>query len=43
MKHNPVPILVPCHRVVKSDGGIGGYNAPQGVSLKEQLLALERN
>ena len=25
MKKNPFPVIVPCHRVVKSDGGIGGY------------------
>ena len=36
---NPVPIVVPCHRVVRSDGSLGGYTA--GVGYKEQLLELE--
>lgn len=37
---NPVPILVPCHRVVAADG-LGGYSAPGGTSLKERLLRHE--
>ncbi|MEV4423601.1 methylated-DNA--[protein]-cysteine S-methyltransferase [Patulibacter sp. NPDC049589] len=36
---NPLPILVPCHRVVRSDGGLGAYLG--GVEMKERLLALE--
>lgn len=36
---NPLPILVPCHRVVKSDGSIGGFQA--GRRMKERLLAME--
>ena len=38
--HNPVPIVVPCHRVLRSDGGIGGYGL--GLGLKNRLLSLER-
>jgi len=37
--HNPVPIVVPCHRVVRSDGTIGQYRG--GVEAKSALLALE--
>lgn len=37
---NPVPVIIPCHRVIASDGGLGGFSA--GVSVKRQLLALER-
>lgn len=37
---NPVPLIVPCHRVVRSDGSIGQYAG--GTSLKQQLLLLER-
>ncbi len=37
---NPVPIIVPCHRVRRSDGSLGGYLF--GLSFKERLLALER-
>jgi methylated-DNA-[protein]-cysteine S-methyltransferase len=36
---NPLPLLVPCHRVVRSDGALGGYIF--GLPLKERLLALE--
>lgn len=38
---NPVPLIIPCHRVVKSDGTLGGYSFP-GVR-KEWLLDLERS
>lgn len=37
---NPLPIVVPCHRVVRSDGSLGGYLG--GLPAKERLLALER-
>lgn len=36
---NPVPIIVPCHRVIASDGSLGGYAL--GLSMKRRLLALE--
>ena len=36
---NPIPIIVPCHRVVASDGSLGGYSL--GLRMKKQLLALE--
>ncbi len=38
--HNPLPILIPCHRVVGADGSLTGYGG--GVELKKLLLALER-
>jgi len=37
---NPVPIVIPCHRVVASRGGLGGFSA--GLVWKRRLLALER-
>lgn len=37
--HNPLPILVPCHRVLRSDGALGGYRS--GAEAKRRLLALE--
>ena len=37
---NPIPIIIPCHRVVASGGGLGGYGG--GLDLKRQLLALEQ-
>ena len=36
---NPLPIVIPCHRVVRSDGSLGGYVG--GVAAKQALLALE--
>ncbi len=39
MKKNPLPVIVPCHRVVKSDGTLGGFGG--GVKTKEKLLSLE--
>ncbi|MBM3469608.1 MAG: type II toxin-antitoxin system prevent-host-death family antitoxin [Armatimonadetes bacterium] len=38
---NPVPLLIPCHRVVRSDGGLGGYSLTGGVGLKRRLLESE--
>ena len=38
---NPHPILIPCHRVVRSDGKIGGYSGPGGASQKKKLLQKE--
>lgn len=38
---NPVPVIVPCHRVVGSDGGLRGYSAADGVETKRRLLDLE--
>ena len=39
---NPAPIVVPCHRVLGSDGGLHGYSAPGGLALKRRLLDHER-
>ena len=36
---NPVPIIVPCHRVVRLDGSLGGYGG--GIEFKEKLLEIE--
>jgi len=38
---NPIPIIVPCHRILAAGGKIGGFSAPGGSSTKEKLLALE--
>jgi len=37
---NPLPILVPCHRIVSGNGGLGGFGG--GVPMKHDLLELER-
>ncbi|MFQ5805139.1 MAG: methylated-DNA--[protein]-cysteine S-methyltransferase [Phycisphaerae bacterium] len=41
MSRTPCPIVVPCHRVVKSDGALGGFSAPGGATLKRRLLEME--
>jgi len=38
---NPICIFIPCHRVIKSDGTLGGYSSGNGVSLKRKLLLAE--
>lgn len=39
---NPNPIIRPCHRVICSDGKIGGYSAPGGAEMKKKLLEDEQ-
>tara|TARA_B100001750_G_C15332010_1_gene507771 strand:- start:216 stop:515 length:300 start_codon:yes stop_codon:yes gene_type:complete len=39
MKNNPFPVIVPCHRVVKSDGTVGGY--AYGTERKKHMLVKE--
>jgi methylated-DNA-[protein]-cysteine S-methyltransferase len=41
MGRNPVPLIIPCHRVLAAGGKPGGFSAPGGVATKEKLLALE--
>lgn len=36
---NPISLLIPCHRVIASDGGLGGYTG--GIAIKQALLAVE--
>ncbi|MDM7490874.1 methylated-DNA--[protein]-cysteine S-methyltransferase [Rhodococcus sp. CSLK01-03] len=38
---NPVPVIVPCHRILAAGGGIGGFSAPGSTVTKRELLALE--
>ncbi len=38
---NPMPIVIPCHRVVSADGRLHGYSGPGGITTKARLLALE--
>ncbi len=38
---NPYPIVIPCHRVIRSDGTVGGYSGEGGVKLKKELLKKE--
>jgi methylated-DNA-[protein]-cysteine S-methyltransferase len=41
MAKNRFPLVVPCHRVLASDGTLGGYSAPDGLRMKKRLLAME--
>ncbi|MDI6797093.1 MAG: methylated-DNA--[protein]-cysteine S-methyltransferase [Desulfatibacillaceae bacterium] len=41
MAKNPFPVFVPCHRVVRSDGSLGGFGG--GLALKRRMLALEQD
>ena len=38
---NPIPLIVPCHRIIRNDGSLGGFSAEEGVALKRRLLQLE--
>ena len=38
---NPYPIKIPCHRVIRSDGSLGGYSGKGGINTKRKLLKLE--
>ena len=39
---NPYPPKIPCHRVIKSDGSLGGYSGKGGINEKRRLLKLEK-
>jgi O-6-methylguanine DNA methyltransferase len=42
MAKNPLPLIIPCHRVIRSDGKLGGFTAPGGINLKKRLLLHEK-
>jgi len=41
MANNPLPLVVPCHRVIRSDGQLGGFSSPDGLKQKKDMLELE--
>ncbi len=41
MKNNPLPLIIPCHRVIKSDGTLGGFSGKEGIVLKKRMIDLE--
>ncbi len=41
MAKNPVPLIIPCHRVLAAGGKLGGFSAPGGTAAKIRMLALE--
>jgi methylated-DNA-[protein]-cysteine S-methyltransferase len=40
---NPIPLIVPCHRVIRTNGGLGGFSAPGGTATKQRMLHHERS
>ena len=38
---NPYPVIIPCHRVIRSDGKLGGYSGVGGIKRKQKLLDIE--
>jgi O-6-methylguanine DNA methyltransferase len=43
MAQNPLPLIIPCHRVIKADGSVGQFTAPGGADTKKRMLDLERS
>ncbi len=43
LARNPLPLIIPCHRIIRSDGKLGGFSAPGGVSLKSRLISHEKH
>jgi methylated-DNA-[protein]-cysteine S-methyltransferase len=41
MAKNPVPLIIPCHRVLAAGGKVGGFSAPGGTDSKKRMLELE--
>lgn len=41
MAANPLPLIIPCHRIVRSDGSVGCFSAVGGTEMKRRLLAME--
>ena len=39
---NPLPLLIPCHRVIRADGKIGNFSAPGGSKMKKKMLEHEK-
>lgn len=42
MSKNPIPLVVPCHRVIYAGGGAGGFSAEGGIELKTRMLQMEQ-
>jgi len=41
MRNNRLPLIIPCHRVIKSDGSLGGFSAEGSIALKKKMIDLE--
>jgi methylated-DNA-[protein]-cysteine S-methyltransferase len=43
LARNPLPLIIPCHRIVRNDGKIGGFSALGGIKLKRKMLLHEQH
>ena len=43
MAKNPLPLIIPCHRVIKADGSIGQFSGPGSTHTKKQMIDLEQS
>ncbi len=43
LSKNPIPLVIPCHRIIRSDGKMGGFTAPGGINLKKRLIQHEKH
>ena len=43
LARNPIPLIIPCHRVLHADGTLGGFSAPGGIKTKQRLLRHEQS
>lgn len=43
MAKNPIPLIIPCHRVIRGDGSLGGFSAAGGEKTKKRMLDLENS
>jgi methylated-DNA-[protein]-cysteine S-methyltransferase len=41
LARNPIPLIIPCHRIIRSNGTIGGFSGPGGLNMKKRMLKLE--
>ena len=41
MRNNPIPLIIPCHRVIKNNGMLGGFSGKEGIALKKKMIDLE--
>jgi methylated-DNA-[protein]-cysteine S-methyltransferase len=41
LARNPIPLIIPCHRIVRGNGSLGGFSAPGGIAYKRKLLLHE--
>ena len=42
LARNPIPLIIPCHRVIHSDGSLGKFSAPGGTDTKKKMIDLEK-